>query len=87
MPDLRLTADHIKTHMFNGGFKPFDKFDWMAYADADPGSLIADIAVGSFLYQVVFSPEMGNVQIFYVDPDGNSYAWEMDLNTSEYIEL
>jgi hypothetical protein len=87
MPDLRLTADHIKTHMFNGGFKPFDKYDWYSYSDADEGSLIADIPVGSFLYQVVFSPEMGNVEINYVDKEGNSYCWEMDLNTGKYIEL
>lgn len=86
-PTLRLTHTMIQNHLFNGGFKPFDEFDWYAYAGADEGSLIADITVGRFYYQVVFSPEMGNVQIFYIDPDGNSFAWEMDLNTGDYIEL
>lgn len=87
MPDLRLTADHIKTHLFMGEFKPFDEYDWYEFADADEGSLIGYITVGRFYYQVVFSPALGNVQIFYIDPDGNSFAWEMDLNTGEYIEL
>ena len=87
MTNLKLTAEMIKNHLFNGGFRPFDEYDWMAYADAELGSLITNMEIGKYYYEVIFTPSQGNVQIFYVDPDGNSECWEMDLNTGEYIEL
>lgn len=86
MANLRLTSEQIKTHLFNGGFAPMDSHHKLAYCDADDGSLIADIYVGRFRYEVIFSPAMGNVQIFEYNASGD-YCWEMDLNTGEYIEL
>lgn len=62
-----------------------DSHHKLAYRDVDEGSLIADIRVGRFKYEVIFSPAKGNVQIFeYDELDVN--CWEMDLNTGEYIE-
>ena len=87
MTNLKLTAEMIKNHLFNGGFRPFDKYDSMAYADAELGSLITNMEIGKYYYEVIFTPSQGDVQIFYIDPDGNSECWEMDLNTGEYIEL
>lgn len=83
---LNLTAERIRSELFNGGFRPMTNSDSQMYADADPGSLIADIMVGRFVYEVVFSPAMGNVQIFSYQSE-ISAAWEMDLNTGEFIDL
>jgi hypothetical protein len=83
---LNLTAERIRSELFNGGFRPMANSDFQMYADADFGSLIADIMVGRFVYEVVFSPALGNVQIFSYQGEGND-AWEMDLNTGEFVEL
>jgi hypothetical protein len=62
--------------------------DFDGFADADPGSLIADISVGRFSYVVIFSPEAGNVQIFSAEiEDREISAWEMDLMTGAYIQI
>lgn len=88
MAKLMLTADRIREELFTGGFRPMAKTDFYVYADADEGSLIADIKVGRFEYQVIFSPAMGNVQLFALEADGfETAAWEMDLLSGEFIEL
>jgi hypothetical protein len=83
---LNLTVERIRSELFNGGFRPMEREDFYSYADADKGSLIAEIKVGRFEYQVLFSPELGNVQIFSYE-DGAPIAWEMDLNTGDFINL
>lgn len=87
MAILRLTSDHIKSHLFNGGFRPMEMHDKFAYCDADNGSLIANIYFGRYRYEVIFSPVMGNVQIFEYDEMCFSNCWEMDLNTGKYIKF
>lgn len=83
---LNLTADRIRSELFNGGFRPMTKADFYAYGDAEPGSLIATIRVGRFEYEVIFAPSIGNVEI-YSGVDESSFAWQMDLNTGEFINL
>lgn len=61
---LNLTADRIWSELFNGGFRPMEKGDFYSYADAEPGSLIALIRVGRFEYEVIFTPSIGNVEIY-----------------------
>jgi hypothetical protein len=49
---------------------------------------MADIQVGRHDYVVIFSPAMGNVQIFSsVIDERDLSAWEMDLNTGDIINL
>jgi hypothetical protein len=83
---LNLTAERIRSELFNGGFRPMEELDFYSYADAEPGSLIADIVVGRFVYEVLFTPSIGNVEIFSSEGVLSS-AWEMDLNTGEFVEL
>jgi hypothetical protein len=83
---LNLTAERIRSELFNGGFRPMEKFDFNSYADAEPGSLIALIKVGRFEYEVIFTPSIGNVEIFSSEGE-ISFAWEMDLNTGDFVEL
>jgi len=86
--ELKLTAEMIRAHLFNGGFRPFTKSDWHAFADADEGSLIAEIRFGRFEYSVIFSPALGSVQIFTFDEVTlDNWAWEMDLNNGRFIDL
>lgn len=87
LPTLRLTAERIREELFTGGFRPMKEQDFYGFADAEIGSLIADeVKVGRFVYTVLFTPSLGNVQIFSFD-DGESSAWEMDLQTGEFLEL
>jgi hypothetical protein len=83
---LNLTAERIRSDLFNGGFRPMANSDFQMYADADIGSLITGIKVGRFVYEVIFSPALGNVQIFSYEGELD-YAWEMDLNTGDFVEL
>jgi hypothetical protein len=88
MTELRLSATRIREELFTGGFRPMKGHDFDGFADADPGSLIADISVGRFRYVVIFSPEAGNVEIFSTAiEDRELSAWEMDLMTGVYIQI
>jgi len=88
MTELRLSATRIREELFTGGFRPMKGHDFDGFADADPGSLIADLSVGRFSYVVIFSPEAGNVQIFSAEiEDREISAWEMDLMTGAYIQI
>ena len=85
---LKLTADLIRAHLFNGGFRPMAKTDYDAFAEADNGSLIADISIGGHTYGVIFSPATGDVEINAFDESKSQfYAWEMDLNNGNVIQL
>ena len=88
MAKLMLTADRIREELFTGGFRPMRGHDFDGFADAEQGSLIADISVGRFGYVVIFTPSLGDVQIFSTDIEKReSEAWEMDLLSGEFIEL
>jgi len=88
MTELRLSAARIREELFTGGFRPMKWHDFDGFADAEPGSLMADLSVGRFRYVVIFSPEAGNVQIFSAEiEDRELSAWEMDLQTGAYIQL
>lgn len=86
--ELKLTADLIRAHLFNGSFRPMSKTDYDEYNGADEGSLIADITLGRYTYGVIFLPATGAVQINTFDETINElYAWEMDLNNGNYVRL
>jgi hypothetical protein len=88
MATLYLTAERIREELFLGGFRPMQKTDFYIYADAEQGSLIADISVGRFNYAVLFTPSMGNAQIFQLDNDGfETIAFEIDLISGLSIQL
>ncbi len=88
MNALRLSAARIREELFTGGFRPMSGHDFDGFADAEPGSLMADISIGRFRYVVIFSPEAGNVQIFDNDIENAEFnAWEMDLMTGAYIQI
>lgn len=87
MAKLMLTADRIREELFTGGFRPMKTEDFYGYCDAEQGSLIADISVGRYRYEVIFTPSLGNVQIFDVTVGCDVLAWEMDLTNGETIEL
>ena len=85
MAKLMLSAERVREELFTGGFRPMKELDFYGFADAEPGSLIAEISVGRFGYVVIFTPSLGNVQIFETSVD--PLAWEMDLQNGETIEL
>ena len=86
--ELKLTADLIRAHLFNGSFRAMSKTDYDSYNGADEGSLIADITLGRYTYGVIFSPVTGAAQINAFDETINElYAWEMDLNTGINVKL
>ena len=88
MAKLMLSVERIRSELFTGGFRPMKTEDFYGFADAEPGSLIADISVGRFGYVVIFTPSLGDVQIFSTDIEKcESEAWEMDLLSGEFIEL
>lgn len=88
MTDLRLSAARIREELFTGGFRPMVGHDFDGFADAEPGSLIAEISIGRFRYVVIFTPSLGNVQIFDNDIENAEFnAWEMDLLSGKLIEL
>lgn len=80
---LRLTPARVREELFRGGFRPFTEHDWDAYCDADPGSLIAEIRVGCYVYEAIFLPASGDVQV----TEKHSATWQMDLLNEEVIEL
>ena len=85
---LNLTAERIRSELFKGGFRPMRGHDFDGFCGTDEGSLMADIKVGRHDYVVIFSPAMGNVQIFSsVIDERDLSAWEMDLNTGDFINL
>jgi len=85
---LRLSAARVREDLFTGGFRPMVGHDFDRFADAEPGSLMADISVGRFRYVVIFTPSMGNVQIFDTRIElASTNAWEMDLQTGEVLPL
>jgi hypothetical protein len=85
---LMLTNTRIKEELFTGGFRPMVGHDFDGYADAEPGSLIAEISVGRFKYEVIFTPSLGNVQIFdYNIEKRDLNAWEMDLLSGKVVDL
>lgn len=85
---LKLTAARIREELFTGGFRPMVGHDFDGFADAEPGSLISYMSVGRFSYVVIFTPSLGSVQIFDNDIENAEFnAWEMDLQTGEYISL
>ena len=88
MNALRLSAARIREELFTGGFRPMKGHDFDGFADAEPGSLMADISIGRFRYVVIFTPSLGNVQIFDNDIENAEFnAWELDLQTGEAIQL
>lgn len=88
MAKLMLSVERIREELFTGGFRPMVGHDFDGFADAEPGSLIADIAVGRFSYVVIFTPSIGDVQIFSTDIEKcETEAWEMDLLSGDFIEL
>lgn len=88
MVKLKLSVERIREELFTGGFRPMVGHDFDGFADAEPGSLMADIKVGRFVYVVIFTPSLGNVQIFDSSIENREFnAWEMDLQTGETIEL
>ena len=88
MTELYLTAARVRSELFNGGFRPMKGHDFDGFCDADEGSLMADIKVGRHEYVVIFSPAMGNVQIFSSAIDERVFAaWEMDLDNENVIRL
>jgi len=88
IPVLRLSAARIREELFTGGFRPMSGHDFDGFADAEPGSLMADISVGRFRYVVIFTPSLGNVQIFDNDIENAEFnAWEMDLQTGAFIQI
>jgi hypothetical protein len=85
---LKLTAARVREELFTGGFRPMVGHDFDGFADAEPGSLIAYPTVGRFRYVVIFTPSLGNVQIFDNDIENSEFnAWEMDLQTGEVLPL
>jgi hypothetical protein len=86
--ELKLTADLIRTHLFNGSFRAMSETDYYAFAEADNGSLIADITLSGYTYGVIFSPVTGTAQINVFDEATDQFhAWEMDLNNGNVIQL
>ncbi len=85
---LMLTSARIKEELFTGGFRPMVGHDFDGFCDAEPGSLMADINVGRFKYVVIFTPSLGNVQIFDANIDVcDINAWEIDLLTDNVVDL
>lgn len=88
MVKLMLSAARVREELFTGGFRPMVGHDFDGFADAEPGSLIAYPRIGRHSYVVIFTPSLGNVQIFDNDIEAAEFnAWEMDLQTGETIEL
>ena len=88
IPVCRLSAARVREELFTGGFAPMKGNDFDGFADAEPGSLIAYPKVGRYSYVVIFTPSLGNVQIFDNDIENSEFnAWEMDLQTGEIINL
>ena len=85
---LRLSAERIREELFTGGFRPMVGHDFDGFADAEPGSLIAEISIGRFRYVVIFTPSLGNVQIYDTRIElASTNAWEMDLLNGKLVEL
>jgi hypothetical protein len=88
IPVCRLSAARVREELFTGGFRPMVGHDFDGFADAEPGSLIAYPKVGRYSYVVIFTPSLGNVQIFDNDIENSEFnAWEMDLQSGEIIQL
>ena len=88
MAKLMLSAERVREELFTGGFRPMSEQDFYGFADAEAGSLIAEISVGRFRYVVIFTPSLGNVQIFDTRIElASTNAWEMDLLSGLSIEL
>lgn len=88
MVKLKLSVERIRDELFTGGFRPMVGHDFDGFADAEPGSLMADIKVGRFSYVVIFTPSLGNVQIFDCEIENREFnAWEMDLQSGLVIEI
>jgi hypothetical protein len=87
MAKLMLSAERVREELFTGGFRPMSEQDFYGFADAEAGSLIADISVGRFHYVVIFTPSLGDVQIYETSLGGEPLAWEMDLLSGLSIEL
>ena len=86
--ELKLTADLIRAHLFNGSFRAMSETDYYAFAEADNGSLIADITLSGYTYGVIFSPTIGDVDINTFDEATDQfYSWKMDLNNGNVIRL
>ena len=86
--ELKLTADLIRAHLFNGSFRAMSETDYYAFDEADNGSLIADITLSGYTYGVIFSPVTGTAQINVFDEATDQFdAWEMDLNNGDVIQL
>jgi hypothetical protein len=81
-----LSASRIREELFRGGFRPLSETDWYAYSGAEEGSLIANVKVGRYEYDVLFTPSMGNVQVFYYE-EADQLCWEIDLLTDSVIDL
>ena len=88
MAKLMLTAERVREEMFTGGFRPMVGHDFDGFADAEPGSLIAYPRVGRHSYVVIFTPSLGDVQIFSSDIEScETEAWEMNLQNGEVMAL
>lgn len=79
---LKLTREHIVEHLFNGGFRGFSTEDYYAYADADKDALLANIYIGRYEYEVIFSPSTGDCEIYEIAED-TSACWNMDMATGK----
>ena len=84
---MKLTADHIREALFSGMFAPMSNSDFMAYADANPGSLIADICFDSSVYQVIFDPIQGDAEVVFNEENGEFSAWNVNLKNDQVIQL
>lgn len=66
---LLLTKDDLIKELMTGGFGPMSKNDWDCWAGADEGTLIAFPKRGSEQYAVLFSPKVGEFEIY---PNGET---------------
>lgn len=96
--ELMLTRDHIMDNLFSGNFRSFSRSDYYAFEGVDDNALIANINVRRFIlangqalaeadYTVIFSPNSGEMEIYYFGPDGNDYVWLMNMITGATVSL
>jgi len=85
---LLLTKDDLIQELMTGGFGPMSKDDLACWADADQGTLIAFPKRGRESYAVLFSPKLGEFEIY---PAGDTTAngnncWVIDGLTGKVQE-
>lgn len=89
MAKLAITPQHIRDHLFLGGFRPMTEQEQAAFLGAEPTTVISELRIGKVSAIVLFDPCSGDCDLYYAadehNPSGPAFRVDLFYNTMTEI--